>query len=395
MKIKISSYLFLKAAEKVNIFSDSIVPGIMIEATGGNLIFTASNLDSEVSVLISEEDRLTVTGEGVIRIPGKAVIDLVKNLIGDITIETDKKGKGISIRSGKSKYTFHTIEVEFPHLTVDGKAKWKTDLREYDFNALINSVAFAALKETTKRNLNGVYIEPEADGLRATATDAHRLAINSMEANTTGAGKAKQGVIIPLKSLNNLIKFMSPATTVSSIRIAVHEKVVVFETDLGTVITRTIDENYPDCKSLTNIKADVSIVIHTNPLKDAFDRLQTVVKGKCRCVALTVKENKVNLVSADAAIGTGAESVEAVVKGTLKDGIYLNAKYITDFLEKMVNVDTVTINISDRAKITADFEGTGKEYYIFSNVEYIVMPIRHDSNTAASTAEEAEEGDEE
>src|SRR5687768_11338402 len=158
----------LAAVSKV-VESRSTIPilaNVLLSADSGQLTVTGTDLDIQVSQSTPAEGTLETT------VDAKRLSDIARRLSGDV-VNLNVDGDKLIVKSGRSRFTLPTLPiVDFPSMeggTFD--AEFKVDLA-----ALVAPVKFAISTEETRYFLCGVYLHNASDGLRAVATDGHRLA---------------------------------------------------------------------------------------------------------------------------------------------------------------------------------------------------------------------------
>jgi DNA polymerase-3 subunit beta len=95
-----------------------------------------------------------------------------------LEIETGAGTDRLSIFAGRSRFALQALPPEdFPDLAA-GELSNSFTIAAADLRALIDKTRFAISTEETRYYLNGIYLHevPQANMLRAVATDGHRLA---------------------------------------------------------------------------------------------------------------------------------------------------------------------------------------------------------------------------
>ena len=180
-----------------------MLSNILFEAEGKKLNIIATDMDITAKIKCKVEN-VEESGRTTIH---KKIVSLVKELPeSEIIIESDKNDN-IKLKCAKSSFKIPGMPAEdFPVLQPEGKILETIKLPQSVLKEIIAKIAYAALKDNTKRNLNGVFFRFEGTVIEAVATDAHRLAYIKME--NKPAVKTKLEYIIPLKTINELQKIM-------------------------------------------------------------------------------------------------------------------------------------------------------------------------------------------
>ena len=178
-----------------------ILSNVLIKADKGRVEFTATDLD--VTVACSVEAK--VEKSGATTVPVKKLFGIVRELNGEIEIETDEKNV-TSIRSGGSFFKIHGLAAdEFPPLPKFKDDK-KVALPQETVRAMLKKTSFAVSTDESRYVLNGIYISLKEGKMTLVATDGRRLALVDEEVelaeNTTGE------FIVPAKAVNELTRLL-------------------------------------------------------------------------------------------------------------------------------------------------------------------------------------------
>src|SRR6202521_5272466 len=154
-----------------------ILGNVLIKAENSKLAFKATDLDLEMTDTISAE----VGPPGSTTVPAHMFYEIVRKLPegAQIVVESSGDRALMAIRAGRSRFTLQTLpESDFPDLAA-GEMTHAFKLPAADLKRLIDKTGFAISTEETRYYLNGIYLHaagtPNAQTLRAVATDGHRL----------------------------------------------------------------------------------------------------------------------------------------------------------------------------------------------------------------------------
>ena len=155
-----------------------ILSNVLLQADGGALTLTATDLDIE----ISEEAPADVAGKGATTVSALTLFEIVKRLPdgAQVRLELSPEESRLQVSSGRSQFALAVLpEDDFPSLSTDD-LETRFSMPTADLRRLLGKARFAMSQEETRYYLNGVYLHAFADGdapaLRAAATDGHRLA---------------------------------------------------------------------------------------------------------------------------------------------------------------------------------------------------------------------------
>ncbi|MCK5295887.1 MAG: DNA polymerase III subunit beta, partial [Alphaproteobacteria bacterium] len=185
-----------------------ILSNIMLEAEDSRLKLKATDLDIEITEIISVE----IMESGSITAPAHMLYDIVRKLPegSQVEISSVADADKISIISGRSRFSLASISAdEFPAIASDDMPV-SFKLAAEELRALIDKTRFAVSTEETRYYLNGIYVHAKKNEdtsvLRAAATDGHRLAC--VEVSLPEGAENITGIIIPRKTIAEIRKLV-------------------------------------------------------------------------------------------------------------------------------------------------------------------------------------------
>lgn len=368
MKIKTNKEEILNSLQVAQYFiaSGSTLPllsNILFEADGDYLNLTATDMDISAKIKCKVEN---IKEEGKTTIPRK-IIALIKEFEdgAEITIESDKNDN-INLKCKKSSYKMPGLPAEdFPALQLDDKKLESVKISQSLLKEILDNIQYAALKDTSKRNLNGVFMKFEGNKIEAVATDAHRLAY--YKAETKSPVKGKLDYIIPLKTINEVSRVLNPADE-NEITLNFYEKVIEFIFPNMEIVSRVIDENYPNYSQVIPKDFNMKALIKKEELAASIRRAAVISSDKSKIVLFKFENNKLFINVSTADEGEAFEEIDITYEGEPIEVSY-NAVYIMDFLKanESENIEIKLISSMNPGVMKAE----GKE-----NLTYVIMPIR-------------------
>ena len=151
-----------------------VLAGLRLELISDKLTVTGSDLD----LTIVSEIQVSGSDDGLVVIPSKLVVDVVK-AIEPGAIELELIEGDIQISGGRSEFSLRTIAAEeFPNIAkADGEG---VTIEAENLAQALDQVVPAASSDDSRPILTGVLMAAEADGLRLVATDGYRLAVRDL-----------------------------------------------------------------------------------------------------------------------------------------------------------------------------------------------------------------------
>lgn len=310
-----------------------ILGNVLLVADGNKLTVTGTDLDISYSATAPAEGTLSTT------VDAKRLSDIARRLSGS-EVKLELKDGSLVVKSGRSRFTLPTLPVaDFPNLNAG-----TPDVEfSVDFASLVAPVKFAMSTEETRYYLNGVYLHSTAEGgIRAVATDGHRLAHNSVACAT-----AVPNVIVPAKTIG-----LIPAGVVD---VGLSQNKIRIATADTIIVSKLIDATFPDYQRV--IPANNANIVTTNrkDLADAVARATTVASERGKGAKFTVAGDNI-AIDMRADDGTAHEDVGATYSGEPIE-IGFNTMYAADILAAVPG-DEVSIALADSGT-PAIFSGAG------------------------------------
>lgn len=334
--------LATKATESRNTIP--ILGNVLLIADGSNLQVIGTDLDIEYSA------SAPCSGEqGSTTVDARRLADIAKRLSGDV-VTMHAEGDKLVVKSGRSRFTLPTLPVaDFPSVEQEGDFT----AVKIDFAAIVAPVKFAISNEATRYYLCGVHLHSTAEGgIRAVATDGHRLAHN------TASGMPQiPAVIIPAKTVG-----IVPSGEVD---MSLSANRVRFATADTIIVSKLIDGTFPDYGRVIPANNTNVVTVDRSELSHAVARVASVATERGKAARFTVAGDNIAIdMKADG--GTAHEDVEASYSGEPIE-IGFNSLYMGDVLAAVPG-ESVRISLADGGT-PAIFQGDG-------DVLALCMPMR-------------------
>ena len=338
-----------------------ILSNVLLNADKGRVEFTATDLDVTVSCSVEAK----VEKSGSTTVPVKKLFGIVRELNGEIEIETDEKNV-TSIRSGGSFFKIHGLAAdEFPPLPKFKDDK-KVALPQETVRAMLKKTSFAVSTDESRYVLNGIYISLKDGKMTLVATDGRRLALVDEEVelseNSTGE------FIVPAKAINELNRLLQSTGDVE-LKFGENQASFALKDDKGfsvLLITKLIEGNYPNYRQVIPGEAKERIPLNREELLAALRRAEIMTSEKANSVKMTFGRNALAITANSPEVGEARESLAVNYKGK-EMAIAFNPRYLIDPLAAL-SEDEVFIELIDELspgvlKINGPFL-------------YVVMPMR-------------------
>jgi DNA polymerase-3 subunit beta len=338
-----------------------ILSNVLLRAEEGLLEFTATDLDVSVSCKVEAK----VSKPGATTVPVKKLFGIVRELNGELEIETDEKNIA-SIRSGSSFFKIHGLAAEeFPPLP-NLKDDKKVVISQENIREMIKKTSFAVSTDESRYVLNGIFISLKESKMTLVATDGRRLAMVDEEVELTD--KSNGEFIVPAKAVNELNRLLQPSGNVE-LKYGDNQASFELKDEKGfsvLLITKLIEGNYPNYRQVIPGEAKERISLGREEFLQALRRAEIMTSEKANSVRLNFGKNLLTITANSPEVGEARENITINYKG--KDiAIAFNPRYLIDPLTAL-NEDEVFFELIDELspgvlKINGPFL-------------YVVMPMR-------------------
>jgi len=338
-----------------------ILSNVLLRAEDNHLEITATDLDVTVACKVEAK----VNTPGATTLPVRKLFGIVRELNGDIEIETDEKNIA-SIRSGSSYFKIHGLGPdEFPPLPKFKDDK-KVTVSQETIRAMLKKTSFAVSTDESRYVLNGIFISLKDGKMTFVATDGRRLALVDEEVEV--AEKSSGEFIVPAKAVNELTRLLQDKGTVE-IKFGENQASFALQNENSfsvLLITKLIEGNYPNYRQVIPGEAKERISLPREEFQQALRRAEIMTSEKANSVKLAFGKNTLTITANSPEVGEARETMAINYKGK-EMAIAFNPRYLIDPLTALTE-DEVFIELIDElspgvVKINGPFL-------------YVVMPMR-------------------
>jgi DNA polymerase-3 subunit beta len=336
-----------------------ILSNILLSARDNRL--RATGTDLEVELVAAAE--VTVQQPGDITVPGRKLLDIVRNLPEKSQVTLTREGERIVLRGGRSRFTLSSLPAaEFPVID-EIHATQTVAIRAQDCRRLIDKTHFAMAQQDVRYYLNGTLLETNGQVLRAVATDGHRL--SWCEVALGGAAREMQQIILPRKGVLELQRLLDGE---GEIEIAIGTNHVRVQIGEVRFTSKLIDGKFPEYGRV--IPADPPRIMSASrdALRAALQRTAILSNEKYRGVRLTFAAGLLTVQAHNPEQEEAEDQLEVSFTGDEIE-IGFNVSYLLDALGA-VETETVEVGLTD-ANSSCLIRAPGNV-----NTKYVVMPMR-------------------
>jgi DNA polymerase-3 subunit beta len=328
MKFIVSSSQLLKHLQQISgvINANTVLPileDFLFEVENSKLTVVATDLETVMRIQLDIEAR----DSGKVCIPGKILMESLKNIADQPLTFTIDKNFGVEITSDNGKYK---VMGENPDNFPKEPAGDDTTSFTMTATALvtaINKTLFAVSNDDLRPAMTGVFFELNKDFVQFVATDAHRLVRYK---RTDVSAPRQDSFIVPKKPLN-LLKSALPDNE-DEITVKYNSNHLFVTHGTTQMSCRLIDARFPDYKVVIPSDNPYKLVVDKASFQSALRRVSVFSNKSTNQVALTISGSELQLASQDVDFSfEGNERMKCQYDG--EDlAIAFNARFLIEML---------------------------------------------------------------
>lgn len=344
-----------------------VLSGIKLDAFSDHLTLTVSSGEISIQARIEVGINLKVDEEGVVIVPGKYFIDIVRKVTSkniDISLSEETI---VKILADKSNFSLNVLDkLIYPEIKFEEKGVCIT-LDGTNFKQIVRKTTFATSPSEAKPVLTGVNLVCFKNKMEAIATDGYRLSKKYM---IFDHDYQDVNVIIPGRSLDEFNKIVEDDDTI--VEMYFDSMKVLFKYKNILFLTRLIDKGYPKVDQLIPNDFILSAKFNKQELMNAIDRAALfTTNDNSNIIKMTFKGNEnVKVASTTNQIGTVLEEVTPIeCTQNVSFRVAFSSKY---FLEALRVFDSPEVSIHFTSEIKP-FIITGDKDI---NLIELMLPVR-------------------
>ena len=336
-----------------------VLSGIYIETQGEKAILRGTDLELSINTEIEAQ----VEEDGRIVIKHKLIEEFLKQISDDKITLIEESGKLI-IQASSTNTEFSLYNAEnFPlQSKLENGVEYVCEKGEL-LNKIEN-VKISASPNPENLAVNCIRVEIEENKLKLISSDTYRLTYIEEDLEESQRNKENLSLSIPLKTIDGLIKIM---------KLIDEEKIVVksdgskvfFKFSSVEILTRTIDLQFPDYKSiLNNSQHNKKILLNTKDFLSVLKRTSIFVRENKESKnggIFNFANNKLLLTGTS----ENAQIKEEIV--TIQEGedlkISLNVKFLLDYISTIEGKVTVLELLNNKSSVIVRDEDNDKSLY--------------------------------
>ncbi len=340
-----------------------ILSNILLEATNGELILTATDLTVGIRCSIEAE----ILEEGATTLPARRLAQLIRELTAT-NIEISSSQEVTTLVAGSSRFKLNGMgKKDFPSLP-DLSHAHSFQIAQKDLKDLLYRTAFAVSKEDTHYVLTGLLMHLSDNRVVLTGTDGKRLARAQAPVHmpTPFTGQS----IIPLKAVEEILKNL---TDEGEAKISLMSDKIAVEMHQTLLLTKLLSGDYPDVNRVIPDNSELVVSLHRDELISLLRQISLFTADQHHSVRLTFVQGELKLMANTTDIGEGHVSMPVNYHGPQLE-IAFNPGFFLDIL-RHCKEETVTLGLTDpyNPGILTDGEHIPLHH---TSPLFVIMPMR-------------------
>lgn len=369
MKLTIKRHSFLKTLAQV-------AEGIPARSADPNYMNFLLTISGEEQTILASDGVITIRGQlqdeedqnaiiefepGSIEIPAKYLLDIIRQLEGDIVTLSQVESSVLNITDGTSNFNINTVRgEEYPSLDLTYRGGHEFEIPGAQFVSLFDTTAFAVATKGPKKHFYGVKIAVNDGVLEFVATDSYRLAQKKIPLDC----RENFSFIVPVKALALVRKY----SDLKSVHVQVDNNLAYFKIDSIAISCRLYVGDFPVIDRIIPTLTPYLLRVDSRSFIGAVSRATIVASDKTQTVRLKCYPEAVEILAKSDNVGTALEPIKGANYQGENFEISFNYGFVLDAVRAL-----------STPEVTLAFAGEGKAFLIKNDdpsVVQIITPIR-------------------
>lgn len=341
-----------------------VLSGIYIETFDNRAVLRGTDLELSINTEIEAQ----IEEHGKIVIKHELIEEFLKQISDEKIVLAEEDGM-LVIKTSATDANFSLYSAE--NYPIQSKLENGVEyvfLKEKLLN-YIENVKISAATDVENLAVNCIRLEIEENKLKLISSDTYRLTYIEEDLEESQRNKENLIVSIPLKTIDGLIKIMKLVEE-SEIMLKSDGSKVYFKFSNVEILTRTIDLQFPDYKSILNSsKHDKKVLLNTKDFLSVLKRASIFVKENKEFrngAVFKFENNKLTLTGTN----DNARIKEKII--IIQEGenlkISLNVKFLIDYISTIQGKVTVLELLNEKSSVIIKDENN-------QNSLYFTMPL--------------------
>ena len=338
-----------------------VLSNVLMVVDGNHLSLTGTDLEVELVGRVTLEH---VVEGGEITVPARKLMDICKSLPEQAMIEIRQDEQRVKVKAGRSRFTLSTLPAnEFPNIE-ESIGSLSFTIGQSRLRRLIERTGFAMAQQDVRYYLNGMLLEVSQNTLCAVATDGHRLAMCSVDADINQQDKHQ--VIVPRKGILEMARLLTEDN--ESIHIVLGAGHIRAKTGEFTFTSKLVDGKFPDYDRVIPRGGNNIIIADRQEMRHTFQRTSILSNEKYRGVRLILSNGLLKVVANNPEQEEAKEELSVGYDGDDME-ISFNVSYLLDVLS-VLSGEKIKMSLSDPiSSVLLEESDIGDSLYV-------IMPMR-------------------
>ena len=325
---------------------------------------SVSGTDLKISVRSTAEAEVIGNPQSV-AIPPGAIVERLRALTG-ATVTLAVIASTLTVRAeGKREYRVPVLDgADFPSMPVAGQEATAITFPAATIRRLLGSVRHAASTDESRPSINSIQVASRARRLSATATDGHRLAVESVSLD---ADCADFEAVLPLRGVAALLKLQGDLRATID-----KERVIVTSGDMVEIAISQSRDPFPPVSAVIPKSTPGVAVVALAAVSDSVRAMAVASPTSTRAISLGFSRSALDIVSSAADLGEASDSVPIEYAGPAAK-LSCNSRYLIDAFSSLEEGENGRLSIGvsgDLDPIVVRREGAP------ADCVRVIMPMR-------------------
>lgn len=337
-----------------------ILKNVLFEAKNNKIKLVSTNLEIAITSFVPGK----VIEEGETTVPLSLFLGII-NGIQTERINLELKNGILHIQTDNYNAKLQCVSPEeYPLIPKIKNKKSFISINAEILTSSVEQTLSASQLLENRPDLNSLLLSLENEGLILTTTDSFRLAEKKIkEGDFVQEEMENISCLIPLKTAIDVSRIFKEG----DIKIYIEESQILFESEKVELISRLLENKFPDYKQLIPKKAEAEILINKPDLLNAL-KLSSVLSSKTNEINIEKEgEKAIKIFSNEESIGENVYTLSAKIKGDFEK-ISFNWKYLSDGV-RALKTEEIFLGINEESKPAIIKEPNEGSFV------YILMPI--------------------
>lgn len=344
-----------------------ILSNVKLEVLGGGLQLSLTATDLEIELVahtvLPVHDKTKV---GSVTVPARKLMDICRALPEGALLDVQQERDRVIVCSNRSRFTVAGLSSEgFPSIQ-DDVGTVTFSVSSLILRQLLDQVSFAMAQQDVRYYLNGLLFVFEPTGIRAVATDGHRLATLRL-AVPLEALSLRHQVILPRKAVVEFGKLL--LETEAEVILTLSANYLRMSALHYSFSSKLIDGKFPSYAQVIPQELQQVTIASREDLRNALVRASVLFSDKFRGAGLLFENNSLTILASNQEKDEAEVKIEIEYEGPRLE-LGFNISYIIEYLS-IIKTPLIKIGMTTPTASVL-FEAVGAEGY----GTYVVMPMR-------------------